>query len=266
MSRGLLRPFSMPHVFSCPFTTPRHRRASGGAAANPPPASFNSFPNPPLIHHLFGNSFMRKQAAKRETKGAASTNSCCLLLQLQLTTLPLPRRLRSVPIAICDFFGGKGKQARRGNTPQIPLTYRSNPSIHRAESISPSFPHRFPFLPLPLAAGSCVCARVSLAPLDPPAPRGPVERRSGRSGVGWALVLLVSWPFLVGILSGLFLLRELFLFSVRSKSLLPSTSLCTPIQFIVDFGAARASSTVDYVLLLLPQRSGSAAFGFLAPN
>jgi hypothetical protein len=54
------------------------------------------------------------------------------------------------------------KRSGRRNTPQIPLTYRSNPSIHRAESISPSLP-AFPFLPSlaaqrqEAAAGRCLC-------------------------------------------------------------------------------------------------------------
>jgi hypothetical protein len=57
----------------------------------------------------------------------------------------------------------------------------------------------FPFLPPPSAqrtrrqeAAARQELRLYLSPLDPPASRGPVERRSGRSGVGCFVVLPVS--------------------------------------------------------------------------
>ena len=151
-----------------------------------------------------------------------------------------------MPSPFADFFGGKGKQAKRApkystDTTHLPLLQSVHPPAGKLISLP-----AFPFLPSLAAQRQDRPPPGGVSPLDPPASRRLLERRSGLSGVGWALVLLVSWlAFLVGILGGLFLCSvERFLFSGRSKSLVPPLPHSVPIQFAVEFGAARAPSVV----------------------
>lgn len=196
---------SVPHAFRCPPHRPRNSTSHERSLIRHLPVLSLI---PPLIHHLFSVFFIkfikRRAAAKTsrtKRKGAAAGNRQAgrstaqparhqhLLLLLLLALAPCcvlcHRHLR---------FLSRKKGSKRGNTPQILLTYRSDPATKRNQYLAP-----FLFLRLPpphsaRAGGRCREAHLYLSLLDPPASRGPVERRSGRSGVGCFLVLPVSWP------------------------------------------------------------------------
>ncbi|KAF8692483.1 hypothetical protein HU200_039580 [Digitaria exilis] len=141
-----------------PLTDPKlHGR---GAAANPPPASFNPFPNPPTNPPPFWQFFYEKNKQQRVNKRSSqqpSTNSFAAASAAAAHHRPPPSPYHS---------------------PTAPI----RPSTERKAYLPP--PHRFPFSLHPLRRREvCVRACLSLTPL---------ERRSGRSGVGWALVLLIQ--------------------------------------------------------------------------
>jgi len=135
---------SVPHVFRCPVGPahrPRNSTSHERSLIRHLPVLTPS-PNPPLIHHLFSIFFIHTSAAPLAAKTSRSskrkggvTNSCCFC------SVQPPSPSAFCAVAICDFFGGKGKRASAENTPQIPLTYRSsNPSStkHKKLCISPS--------------------------------------------------------------------------------------------------------------------------------